>query len=173
MKDLNGTDAYLRCDCFKTTSRKVARVNASRLLAKANTQAALAWARKDQEARLKIDADNVLRELALIGFARMGDYAIWGPEGVNILSSENLPEGADAAVKKVKETRVILEHDKTNNKDVVSIKTEFELADKKGALTKLGEHLGVFKPEPNKDVHVHLHLGPGLKEMVSEITEQA
>jgi phage terminase small subunit len=35
----------------------------------------------------------------------------------------------------------------------------FKLHDKIAALTKLGEHLGIFKPTPQElpDIHVHVH----------------
>ena len=70
--DLNGTQAYLRAG-YKA-SEEAARRNASRLLTKADIQAAIREAMKAREQRTEVSADRVVKELAKIAFADIKDF---------------------------------------------------------------------------------------------------
>jgi phage terminase small subunit len=101
--------------------------------------------------KLNITKDSILKELALIGFTDLADFLDWGPDGVTLKPSAALG-GRTRAVASIKETRTIVGHDKEAKEDILKITTEFKLHNKVQALTKLGEHKGLFK-------QVHEHTG--------------
>jgi phage terminase small subunit len=121
--DLNGTQAVIRAGY----SAKGASVQACRLLANANIQAAVQAGRDGASRRTEITLDRVLKELAKIGFANMADYID------KLEDLENLDRDLMAAV-----SEVIVE-------DVGGVKrTRVKLLDKRAALVDLGKHLGAF-----------------------------
>jgi hypothetical protein len=63
-------------------SKKGARVRGAELLANRNISPAIKKALADRAERCGIEADQVLEELARIGFANAGDYFDWGLDGV-------------------------------------------------------------------------------------------
>lgn len=81
-----------------------------------------------------ITADRVLRELALLGFSNMRDFADFGPHGVKLKELAAMSEDAARCVAEVSES---------TSKDGGSIR--FKLHDKKGALDSIAKHLGMFK----------------------------
>ena len=72
--DLNGTRAY-KVAYPSVKKDETARVNASRLLTNANVKTYIQERQKEREKRTEITQDSVLRELALIAFAKASDYA--------------------------------------------------------------------------------------------------
>ena len=85
----------------------------------------------------------MVRELAQIAFTDMGDYVTWGPDGVRLKDSSELPEGASAAVLEVSETTT--EHGRT---------LKIKLHDKLGALNSLAKRLGMFIERQEVNAHV-------------------
>lgn len=138
--DLNATQAAIRAGY----SAKTAESAASRLLRNVKVQEAISSRMKDREKRTEITQDMVLRELAKIGFANMGDYMKSGADGDPFLDFSQLTRDQSAAL-----AEVTVEDFKNGRgedaRDVRRIK--FKLADKKGALVDIGRHLGMF---PNK-----------------------
>jgi phage terminase small subunit len=139
--DLNATAAYQRA--YPSVSDNAARANASRLLTRANVQARVADLQAERAARTQVTADRVIRELARIGFADMRDYAEWGPRGVRLKDAATLTEDQARAIAEVSESI----GDKSRSQ-------RFKLHDKITALTKLGQHLGLFTEKVE-------HSGPG------------
>lgn len=127
----NGQRAYEQV--YKAQG-KVARDNASRLLANASIQAAIAAADAEDLRDLGLTAAHVLREIALIGFADMHTYATWGPDGVRLTEAASLDPAVRRVVVKVSET--VTQYGGT---------IRFELADKLGALKQLGQYLKLWK----------------------------
>lgn len=100
------------------------------LITKNNVAAAIQEATRKRAKRTEVTQDQVLEELAAIGFARGTDYAQITPGGHVILTpTESLKERQRAAVLGVKETQ---------------FGVEIKLADKVKALELLGRHLGMF-----------------------------
>ena len=97
-------------------------------------------------AKLKITADAVLEELAVLGFVDMADLVEWGPNGVKVRPSVEIGKNTKA-VAQIKETRTVLGRDKASGEEVVKIVTEIKLHNKLQALIKLGEHLKLFTPK--------------------------
>lgn len=127
---LNATQAAIKAGY----SAKTADVQGPRLLGNVGVAAAIAAAKQARSERTEITADNVLRELAAVAFAHMGQYATWNDDRVSLTDSSEVDP---RAVSEVKQTV----NQFGNN---VSIK----LHDKLGALAKLGDHLGLWKKEP-------------------------
>ncbi len=87
----------------------------------------------ERSQRTEITQDQVLKELALIGFANAGDYFDWGPDGVSLLNKGDLTEAQRSVVAEVWQTV-------TPGGGTIRLK----LHDKQAALVNLGRHLGLF-----------------------------
>lgn len=130
LKDLNATRAAIEAGY----SAKTARQAGSRLLSRVDVASAVARAQQGRADRVGIEADAVLREIAAIAFAHMGQYAAWHDDQVTLKDSREVDPRAVSEVAQ-RMTRY------GNN---ISIK----LHDKLGALVKLGDHLGLWKRDP-------------------------
>lgn len=128
--DLNATQAAIRAGY----SARTARQQGARLLSDAVIAQALTEAQAARSERTEITADRVLKEIAAIAFAHMGQYATWHDDSVSLIDSSEVDPRAVAEVKQT------VNQFGTN----VGIK----LHDKLGALAKLGDHLGLWKKEP-------------------------
>ena len=114
-------------------SRKTAAAQATRLLKNVKVQAFLAGLMAKRAKKLDIKGEDVLRELAKIGFSNMGSYAEFGAGGVRLKESEELTEDEMAAVAEVSQTVT---------KDGGTVR--FKLHDKGRALHDVADHLGMF-----------------------------
>lgn len=154
--DLNATRAAVRAGY----SEKTAASQGARLLTNVKVQAVIQAAKEERSKRTEITADRVLQELASIGFANKRDVVRWGikevafgfdDEGKRVsadrigdatvvqyipapfvepINADDLPEDVVRAVKKV----------------ALGVNGfTIEMHDKVGALTKLGDHLGMWK----------------------------
>lgn len=124
--DLNATQAAVRAGYSEKTSEVIGH----QLLKKTLVAEAVAQAQAERSERTEVTADNVVRELARIGFEDMGVYAKWGPDGVSLVESSEV------------DTKPVAEVKETHSKYGSSI--SFKLHDKVAALEKLGKHLGIF-----------------------------
>lgn len=136
--DLNGTKAAIRAGY----SAKTADQQASRLLTNVKVAAAIATGQAKRSERTEITADQVVAELAKLGFANMLDYMQAGPGGYPYLDFSALPRDQAAALQEVT-VEDYVEGRGENARDVKRVK--FKLADKRAALVDLGWHLGMFK----------------------------
>ena len=93
-------------------------------------------------AKAGVTVERVLNEIALLGFANMADYMRSSPDGDPYLDFSALTRDQAAAL-----VEVTVEDFKdgrgSDARDVRRVK--FKLADKLGALEKLGKHIGMFK----------------------------
>ncbi len=122
--DLNATQAAIRTGYSVKNADKIG----PELLGKTRVAQAVAEAIRARSERTEITADDVLKELALIGFANAGDYFDWGPDGVTLKAKEDLTPEQQAVVAEVSET-------KTENGGTIRLK----LHDKRGALVDTGD----------------------------------
>ena len=135
--DLNGTQAAIRAGYSKNSANEIASQN----LAKLNIQIYVRELSEKRSKRTEITADNVLREIALLGFSDIrqiftGSGAL---RGVAELSDE-----IAAAVQSVEVvTSYNGEEDDDGNK-IPEHTHKIKLADKKGSLELLGRHLKLF-----------------------------
>lgn len=140
--DLNATQAAIRAGYAKNS----AHVTASRLLTDAKVSAMLAEAMKKRAEATDITAERVLKEIALLAFSNMADFAEWNADRVTLKPSSEMSEAA---------TRCVAEVSQTITEAGGSVK--FKLHDKVSALEKLGKHLGILS---EKMVHVGEGGGP-------------
>lgn len=123
--DLNATQAAIRAGYCAKTARSIGAEN----LTKPDIQAAIQEGRLAQSRRTEITADRVLEELAAIGFARATDYAGVKDGAVQVCDTDQLTDVQSRAIAGIKEGKYGV---------------EVTLCDKIRALSKLGEHLGLF-----------------------------
>ena len=146
--DLNATQAAIRAGYSKKTAQVIGAEN----LAKPIIATAICKAFDARAARTEITQDEVMAELARIGFADIRDLFEWDEERVAYVPSENLTADQAAAIAAV-EASTVRFTDKEGNK-TERIQLKLKTHDKLGALEKLGRHLGMF-------VNRHEHTGPG------------
>lgn len=123
------------------------------LITKHNVAAAIAAAQACRSERTRVTADDVLRELKRVAFSRMEEFSRWGPDGVRLVPSADLPPDAAACVAEVSQT---------TTEGGGSIR--FKLHSKTAALELLGKHLGMFR-------EVHEHTGTVTIQTVAGIDE--
>lgn len=143
--DLNATQAAIRAGY----SEKTARSQGQRLLTNVDIEAAISAAQAKRSERTGITQDRVMQELARIGFADIRKAVQWGvspaddssenadPNGLNVypvslVPSEKVDDDTAAAITEV---------------SLTAQGVKIKLADKLGALEKIGRHLGMFGNE--------------------------
>lgn len=130
--DLNATRAATRAGY----SARTAYSHGQRLLKDVDVQAALQAGMNDRAARTEITADNVLRELAKIGFGNMRD--LFTSDG-HLKRIEDLDPGVSAMIQSIE---VVV---KNGDGSATTEQTaKIKLWDKLAALDKMGRHLGLF-----------------------------
>ncbi len=127
--DLNATQAAIRSGYSELTAGQAA----SRLLKNVKIQDGIQESFRLRSFRTEVSQDMVLKELATIAFADMAVYVEWGPSGMTLRASEELPEAATRAVAEVSESITVGGHN-----------TKFKLYDKIRALELLAKHLGML-----------------------------
>lgn len=146
--DLNATQAAIRAGYSAATAKQ----QGSRLLTNDDVAAAIVAGRESRAERTSITADQVLQELARIGFADIRQVVNWRTgvltsiedddgethlvhcNDVALVNSSDIPDEAAAAIAEVSQTK--------------SGALKVKLHGKLPALVKLGEHLGLFRPAP-------------------------
>lgn len=144
--DLNATQAAIRAGY----SAKNAESIGYQLLQKTPVGNSVARAKAARSAKIGLTADRVLEELAALGFAKLADFAEWGPERFELRESSDLIDSRAVLEVKVKETVLT-----TETGDIITKREQgIKLHDKVGTLKLLGQHIGLY-PEKFE------HSGPG------------
>lgn len=142
--DLNATQAAIRAGYSAQTADKIA----SELLRKTRVAEAITAAQAARSERTQVTADRVLEELAAIGFARLTDFAAWGPGRFELFASTAVDSRALVEIK-VKETVLAAGED---GETVIKREYGIKLHDKLKALDKLGQHLGLWDARPSATI---------------------
>ena len=151
--DLNATQAAIRAGYAEGSARQIAAEN----MAKPVISAMIAEAQAQMAERTEITADRVLQEMALIGFADMGDYIKLNPDGTTEFDWSDLPSGATRVVSEItQETVRLIPGDGEGDLPQQVVKTKFKLHDKQAALVNMGRHLGMWNDKAAAEVHLHL-----------------
>jgi phage terminase small subunit len=129
MKDLNGTQAAIRAGYAKNSAQE----QSSRLLSKDMVQHRLESLMNKRAKKTGITAERVLKELASIAFANMGDVATWNESGVTFKESSELSSKQMASVAEV------VEHTNSHGGSL-----KIRQHDKVKALELLGKHLKLY-----------------------------
>ncbi len=134
--DLNATQAAKRAGYSKPNKQ------GPRLLVKVGIAEAIAKGQAALAERTGITVDQVLKELALIGFADMGTYLKFNNGDTTVrLDWTYLSPGATKIIQEITQE----EHTGGRGHDTGQIRrTKFKLYSKLDALEKIGRHLGMF-----------------------------
>jgi len=129
-----------------------ARSSASKLLTNPNVAAYLKERRealkKRAEEKFNITQDRVVEELGRLGFSNLQDYVEWGPDGVILKNSSDIPPNLAAAISEVSQTV-------TDKGGSLRIK----LHDKPSSLNMLGRKFGMFTDKVEVSGHVSFEQG--------------
>lgn len=127
--DLNATQAAIRAGYSEDSAAQTGYEN----LRKPRVAAAIDAALAERVVRTRITSDNVLRELYRIASADPRRVMKWGPDGVQLLDSEDLDDDDAAIVSEVSQTIT-----------AAGGSLKVKLHDKLGALRLLAQHLGLL-----------------------------
>jgi phage terminase small subunit len=146
--DLNATQAAIRAGYSQAT----AGAKGHELLKIVEIQEYLSQLRIEQQARIQITGDMVIKELAKVGFTNIQDYI---EEGNTVKDFSQIDSGKASCVAGLKRSVTTF----GSGKDAGTKETvEFKLWDKVAALEKLGKHFGIFeadnKQQTNHTVNV-------------------
>lgn len=143
LKDRNGARAYKAA--YKSCKKdETARVNASKLLTKTNIEQAVAKGLEEIHKEAKIEAADVRKELARIGFADI--RKIFDEDG-SLKRPENWDDEVAAAVSSVEVAT------KNLGGGEVEYVHKIKAWDKKGSLELLGKELKMFTDKVEADVN--------------------
>lgn len=135
--DLNATQAAIRAGYSEHTAYAMGYEN----LRKPEIAAAIQEAQERRSQRTEITQDEVLKELAKLGFANMLDYIAVQEDGTAYVDLSKLTRDQAAAVQEVTVDTYV----EGRGDDKVPVKRiRFKLADKRGSLELIGKHLGMF-----------------------------
>ena len=138
--DLNATQAAIRAGYSARTSKQ----QGSRLLTNVDLQEAVAELVRQRSERAKVTADQVVAELAKMGFANMMDYMRIGDNGDPFVDLSALTRDQAAGLVHF-EVEDFKDGRGEDARDVRRVK--IKLNDKVRPLIELGKHLGLFKGE--------------------------
>lgn len=140
----NAAAAYRRAG-YAASSDHVASVCAAQLLAKPVISSAIEEARQERRERALIDADSVVKELALVALSDVGDVLDFSQAEPRLRPANLIPEAARRAISSVKVRRYVEgSGEATRTVEVV----EFKLWNKLTALAKLMPHVGLKDDAP-------------------------
>jgi phage terminase small subunit len=164
--DLNKEKAAERVGYAKGSARSTV----SRMLRNTTVVAAINEGKKLIASRAMVNQDEVLKELALIGFADMADFIKVDEGGaVYAIPLEQLKSGASRIIKKIKEKRTIKScqgsKDKPSEDMILESTYEFELHDKVKSLLGILDRVKPGADDPQKiDVtHTLTNMPPEFK----------
>ena len=143
--DLNAAQAAIRAG-YAVSSAKV---TGSKLLTNANVQEQISKLKVERSERVRIRADDVLKELGLVAFANLLDYVTPQKDGSVVIDLSELTRDQAAALGEVTVDEYI-EGKGDSAREVKRVR--FKMLNKLEALEKLGKHLQLFKEEV---VHPH------------------
>lgn len=141
VEGVSGRDAY-RGAGYRPKNDATADACASRLLADAKVAERVAELKGAAAEASQIKAEDVLAELAKIGFANMADYVALGVADPAVCLARLSREQAAAISSVTFEETVI---GRGRKKRIVPRIKKFTLHDKRAALVDLGNNLGLFK----------------------------
>lgn len=153
--DLNATQAAIRAGYSAKTAGQIGEQN----LKKLEIAEAIAEAQAARSKRTEINADQVLRELARVGFTNLSDVTNWGTKEVAFGFDEDgkrlKPEDiGDAVVVRYADAPFVtpVNRDDLTEEARAAVSEvslgrdgfKIKMHDKNGALLQLGRHLGLF-----------------------------
>ena len=127
--DLNSAAAARRAGY----SEKMADRIGYQLLEKTRVREAIQIAQRERSARTGVTADRVVAEIAKIAFSDLRNVMKWGPNGIELFSSDDLSDDDVAVVSEISESV-------SSAGSSIKVKTYNKL----DALEKLAKHIGLY-----------------------------
>lgn len=152
--DLNATQAAIRAGYSEKTAYSIGQ----RLLKDVEVQRAIQQAMDERGKRLDITADNVLQEIAKLGFSNIQN--LYKEDG-SLIPIHELPEEVAATITEVNT-------DSIGKEEELIIKRKYKIADKGQNLERLGKHLKLFT---DKTEHTGKDGGPIVVRLDSKATK--
>lgn len=118
---------------------------ASRLLNNVEIKSRIQELQAAVQKQLHFDQIDVLRELAKIGFANIGDYAVVGKDGLPRIDMSNTTRDQMAALTEI--TNEVTKDGNAEEGEPEIRKVRIKLADKRAALVDLARHFGAFNAD--------------------------
>lgn len=138
--DLNQTAAYRRARGGKAKPND--KTTANRIHQRPAVKKLIAEMQSARSQRTQITQDAVLQELAKLGFANMADYITIGEDNSVKVDLARMTREQAAAISELT-VEEFTERDESGRPRPVQ-RIKFKLHDKRGPLTDLGKHLGMF-----------------------------
>lgn len=138
--DLNQTEAYRRARGGKIKPND--KTTAHRVHMRPAVQKLIAEMQAARSQRTQITQDSVLAELSRLGFANMADYITIGDDSRVVVDLTHMTRDQAAAISELT-VEEFTERDESGKPRPVQ-RVKFKLYDKRGPLTDLGKHLGMF-----------------------------
>lgn len=135
--DRNATQAYIRAGY----SEDGASQNSSRLMGNDDIAALISRFEADRAIRTQTDADQVISQLARLGFSDI--RKIFSPTG-EMLRVEELDDDTAAAIQSIKVTKRLSGELDSEDRPMYEDVVEYRLADKRGALELIGKNHKLF-----------------------------
>ena len=136
--DLNATQAAIRAGY----AEKTARSQGQRLLTNVDVAKAIAKGQQQKAQNNEATAQQVIDELALIGFSDIGEVLDFTKEQLQLRPANEIPERARRAISSIKVRRYV--EGPRDDPTEVEV-TEFKFWSKDAALEKLAKHLGLLR----------------------------
>jgi phage terminase small subunit len=149
MVDRNGTRAAIAAGY----ARNSASVTASRMLRNAKVQVEIEEITQERLKRLEVTAGNVLRELAKIAFANIGDYLAVQDDGSISIDLSRIGPLEAAAITDLKIEECVTGSGQNQKR---FRRTRLRLTSKTTALELLGKHLKLWTDRSSSQHHVSL-----------------
>lgn len=137
--DLNATQAALRAGY---SARSVNNIGPHNLL-KVSIQTELRRLIGNRSERTQVTADNVILELAKIGFSNIEDFLTIDEDGEVLLKNFDAIDREKLAV--IESIKVSTTKNKDDSREYTT--TQFKLHSKLNALEQLGKHLGIYQKD--------------------------
>src|SRR5690348_17583707 len=134
VKRLDATRAAIEAGYSAKTASQIG----YQLLQNPSVSEAVAREQHKRLARLGIDADAIIEEVAAIAFSKLDDYASWGPGRFELKDSDEVDARAVQSVT-IKEVTISNEHG-----EITKVEQGIKTHDKLAALKMLGTRIGVF-----------------------------
>lgn len=130
---------------FPGIQKNVENVRAIDMLRRPLVQAAIAEKQNERIQRFELSAENIIRETALVAFARMGDFVKRETDGTLSLDLSNIPE--DELSERLAAVSEVTFEETQDAEGKTVRKTKFKLHSKLDGLDKLIKIAGLYAPE--------------------------
>ncbi|MEO5929755.1 MAG: terminase small subunit [Candidatus Kapaibacterium sp.] len=141
---LNATAAAIRAGYSAKTAEQIG----YQLLQKTSVQKRITELQKGRLKRVQVKADDVVRELARLGFSDIRQLIEWGEGGTTLRDSSTISDESAATISEISSVTTTMT---TDAGEISTTRTRLKLHSKIAALKLLAEHLGMLDGDAGDD----------------------